>query len=93
MVASDSYRLAVRVRDIVPESPVTSRLTGPGPEVEIPLNAGFVAEALAAHVGPDVPIDVVEPLRPVTFRSADTGTFSVLLMPVRPRDEDAEAAA
>ncbi len=57
------------------------------------LNAGFVAEALAAHVGPDVAIEVVEPLRPITFRSADAGTFSVLVMPVRPRDEDAERSA
>lgn len=64
-----------------------------GPEVEVLLNAGFVAEALAAHVGPDVAIEVVEPLRPVTFRSADAGTFSVLVMPVRPRDQDAERSA
>ncbi len=56
-------------------------------------NVGFVAEALAAHVGPDVAIEVVEPLRPVTFRSADAGTFSVLVMPVRPRDENAKRSA
>jgi DNA-binding transcriptional MerR regulator len=64
-----------------------------GPEVEVLLNAGFVAEALAAHVGPDVAIEVVEPLRPVTFRSADAGTLSVLVMPVRPRDDDTERSA
>jgi DNA polymerase III subunit beta len=58
-----------------------------GPEVEVLLNGGFVAEALAAHVGPDIAIEVVEPLRPVTLRSADAGTFSVLVMPVRPRDD------
>ncbi len=60
------------------------------PAFEVLLNAGFVAEALAAHVGPDVAIEVVEPLRPVTFRSADAGTFSVLVMPVCPRGDDAD---
>jgi hypothetical protein len=64
-----------------------------GPEVEVLLNASFVAEALTAHLGPDVAIEVVEPLRPITFRSADAGTFGVLVMPVRPRDEDAERSA
>jgi DNA polymerase III sliding clamp (beta) subunit (PCNA family) len=51
------------------------------------LNAGFVTDALSAHVGPDIAIEVTEPLRPVTFRSADAGTFSVLVMPVRPRGD------
>jgi hypothetical protein len=32
-------------------------------------------------------------LRPVTFRSADAGTFSVLVMPVRARDDDANKSA
>jgi DNA-binding transcriptional MerR regulator len=64
-----------------------------GPEVDILLNAGLVAEALEAHVGPDIGIEVVGPLRPVTFRSADAGTFSVLVMPVRPREDDAERSA
>lgn len=57
------------------------------------LNAGFVIEALAAHVGPDVSIEVVEPLQPVTFRSADAGTFNVLVMPVGPRHDDGERPA
>jgi DNA-binding transcriptional MerR regulator len=65
-----------------------------GPEVEILLNADFMAEALVAHLGPDIAIEVVAPLRPITFRSADAGTFSVLVMPVRPRDnETAETPA
>jgi DNA-binding transcriptional MerR regulator len=64
-----------------------------GPAFEVLLNADFVSEALAAHVGPEVAIEVVEPLRPVTFRSADSGTFSVLVMPVRPRDVPAERSA
>lgn len=64
-----------------------------GPPVEVLLNAGFVIEALAAHVGPDVSIEVVEPLQPVTFRSADAGTFNVLVMPVRPRHDDGERPA
>jgi DNA polymerase III sliding clamp (beta) subunit (PCNA family) len=62
-----------------------------GPEVEVLVNADFIAEVLAAHVGPDIAIEVVAPLQPITFRSADAGTFSVLVMPVRPRDNEAAA--
>jgi DNA polymerase-3 subunit beta len=57
-----------------------------GPDFDVLLNAGFVSEALAPHVGPDIAIEVAGPLQPVTFRSADDGTLSVLVMPVRPRD-------
>jgi len=28
-------------------------------------------------------IEAIDPLQPITLRSADTGTFSVLTMPVR----------
>ena len=62
-----------------------------GPEVGVLLNVDFMVETLAAHVGPDIAIEVVAPLRPVTFRSADAGTFSVLVMPVRPRDDETAA--
>ena len=62
-----------------------------GPELEVLLNAGLVVEALAAHVGPDISIEIVAPLRPITFRSADAGTFNVLVMPVRPRNNETAA--
>lgn len=54
-----------------------------GPVVEVVLNRTFALEALAGQVGPDVSIEVVDPLRPVTFRSADAGTYGVLVMPIR----------
>jgi hypothetical protein len=44
----------------------------------------FFAEAVRATVGPDVVVEAFDPLRPLTLRSADTGTFSVLTMPIRP---------
>ena len=44
----------------------------------------FFVEAVEATVGPDVLIEVIDSLQPITIRSADTGTFSVLTMPLRP---------
>ncbi len=55
-----------------------------GDPLTVLLDRSFLAEALAATVGPDVVIEAVDPRRPVTLRSADTGTFSVLTMPVAP---------
>ena len=43
----------------------------------------FFTEAVAAMVGPDLVIEALDPLKPITLRSADTGTFSVLTMPIR----------
>ena len=59
--------------------------TWDGPPLSMTLNAGFVAEALAVMVGPDVVVEASDALRPLTLRSADTGTLTVLTMPVRPR--------
>ena len=55
-----------------------------GPPRQLLVNPGFVGEALAGLVGPDVVIEVSDALRPVVLRSADSGTFSVWTMPVRP---------
>jgi DNA polymerase III sliding clamp (beta) subunit (PCNA family) len=54
-----------------------------GPPADVALDPGFAAEAVAATAGPDVVVEIVDPLRPVVFRSADDGTFTTLLMPVR----------
>jgi DNA polymerase III sliding clamp (beta) subunit (PCNA family) len=54
-----------------------------GPPADVALDPGFAADAVAATTGPDVVLEVVDPLRPVVFRSADDGTFTTLLMPVR----------
>jgi DNA-binding transcriptional MerR regulator len=45
--------------------------------------ASMLAAALEASVGPDVLLEICEPARPVVVRSADQGTFTTLVMPVR----------
>ena len=55
-----------------------------GPAMDVWLDRRFFIEAVNATVGPDLVIEASGPLQPVTMRSADTGTFSVLTMPVRP---------
>jgi DNA polymerase-3 subunit beta len=54
-----------------------------GGELAITINAEFMVQAVGVHVGPEVAIEAVDPLRPLTLRSADAGTLSVLVMPVR----------
>ena len=54
-----------------------------GPELSVAVNPDFLAEALDLMVGSDVVVDVTGPLQPVTLRSADAGTFTVLTMPIR----------
>ncbi len=57
-----------------------------GRSLRILVDSRYFAEAVDATVGPDVVIEAVDPLAPITLRSADTGTFSVLTMPIRPPD-------
>lgn len=54
-----------------------------GPERTVTLDGRFLADAVAAQVGPDVAVEIADPLAPVIFRSADTGTVSVWTMPIR----------
>jgi DNA polymerase III subunit beta len=51
--------------------------------VRIGFTASLLAAALEASVGPDVLLEICEPARPVVVRSADQGTFTTLVMPVR----------
>jgi DNA polymerase III sliding clamp (beta) subunit (PCNA family) len=51
--------------------------------VRIGFTASLLAAALEASVGPDVLLEIGEPARPVVVRSADQGTFTTLVMPVR----------
>ena len=64
----------------------TQQITGEwsGPPLEILIDAAFFADAVNATVGPDLVIEASGPLLPIVLRSADTGTFSVLTMPIRP---------
>ncbi|MFI7059627.1 MerR family transcriptional regulator [Kribbella sp. NPDC050124] len=49
----------------------------------IGFTAGLLAAALEASVGPDVLLEIGASDRPVVVRSADQGTFTTLVMPVR----------
>jgi DNA-binding transcriptional MerR regulator len=55
-----------------------------GSPLSVLVDMRFFVEAVAATVGPDVLIEAIDALQPITIRSADTGTFSVLTMPIRP---------
>jgi DNA polymerase-3 subunit beta len=57
-----------------------------GRSLRVLVDTRYFAEAVNATVGPDVVIEAFDPLQPITLRSADTGTFSVLTMPIRPPD-------
>ncbi|GAA1153637.1 MerR family transcriptional regulator [Kribbella jejuensis] len=77
----------VVVFDIDPEvlrigDEVTLDVIGTG-STRIGFTASLLAAALAASVGPDVLLEICEPSRPVVVRSADQGTFTTLVMPVR----------
>ncbi|MER5983518.1 MerR family transcriptional regulator [Streptomyces sp. NPDC001787] len=60
-----------------------------GPPLRIAFDAELLRSALDAAVGPDVLLEIVSPVRPVVVRSADQGSFTTLVMPVR--DAGAEA--
>ena len=51
--------------------------------IKIGFTASLLAAALDASVGPDVLLEICAPDRPVVVRSADQGTFTTLVMPVR----------
>ena len=55
-----------------------------GPSLRMFVDGRFFTEAVDATVGPDLVLEVSDPLQPILLRSADTGTFSVLTMPIRP---------
>ena len=54
-----------------------------GEPVRMGFTPSLLAAALADGVGPDVLLELGRPDRPVVVRSADQGTFTTLVMPVR----------
>lgn len=54
-----------------------------GPELTIGFNPSFLADALESGIGDDVVIQLGGPLDPALIASADDGTFTVLVMPIR----------
>ncbi|MEU7136014.1 MerR family transcriptional regulator [Streptomyces sp. NPDC046261] len=83
---TDEQRLTVASR-----GPVTSRPSAvcTGAPVRIAFDPGVLLPALDAGVGPDVLLEISSAARPVVVRSADQGSFTTLVMPVRDTPTDA----
>lgn len=77
VVAFDIDQQSLRIDDEVQLEAIGSGA------VRIGFTASLLAAALEASVGPDVLLEICEPARPVVVRSADQGTFTTLVMPVR----------
>ncbi len=54
-----------------------------GPDMHVALDPGYAASALRAAVGVEAVMEIADALQPVIFRSADDGTYTSLLMPVK----------
>lgn len=57
--------------------------TSQGADVSVGLDPVYTSECIRNAIGEDVVIEIDEPRLPVLFRSADDGTYTTLLMPVR----------
>ena len=57
-----------------------------GPSVRMFFDPRVLLPALEASVGPDVLLEISAADRPVVVRSADQGSFTTLVMPVRSQD-------
>ncbi|MFF4603901.1 MerR family transcriptional regulator [Streptomyces sp. NPDC001339] len=68
-------------------TPIRLRLIRTGPGLRITFDPAVLVPALEAGVGPDVLLEIASPDRPVVVRSADQGSFTTLVMPLR-RIED-----
>ncbi|MGW3007215.1 MerR family DNA-binding transcriptional regulator [Streptomyces sp. NPDC001219] len=62
---------------------VRMRMVHTGPGLRISFDPAVLVPALEAGVGPDVLLEITAPDRPVLVRSADQGSFTTLVMPVR----------
>ncbi|MFG1907390.1 MerR family transcriptional regulator [Kribbella sp. NPDC048928] len=84
VVVLDLESDALRIVDVPPGSGDEVRLDAIGSgTARVGFTASMLAAALEASVGPDVLLEICEPARPVVVRSADQGTFTTLVMPVR----------
>lgn len=54
-----------------------------GPEQQVAVNTRFVTDAVSNAVGAEVVVEIDDPLNPVLFRSADDGTFTSRIMPIK----------
>ncbi|MFH9868201.1 hypothetical protein ACH4NT_19260 [Streptomyces lydicus] len=63
--------------------PVRLRLIAEGSGLRIAFDPAVLLPALEAGVGPDVLLEIASVELPVVVRSADQGSFTTLVMPVR----------
>ncbi|MFG2528611.1 MerR family transcriptional regulator [Streptomyces sp. NPDC048516] len=63
--------------------PVRMRTVCTGPGLRIAFDPSVLVPALEAGVGPDVLLEITSADRPVVVRSADQGSFTTWVMPVR----------
>lgn len=54
-----------------------------GDDLTVGFNPSFLADALAAGIGPEAILQLGSPIDPVAIRSADYGTLTCLVMPIR----------
>ncbi|SHE62034.1 DNA polymerase III subunit beta family protein [Streptoalloteichus hindustanus] len=62
------------------------RAISTGPEARVAFDPAVLLPALDASVGPDVLLEISSASCPVVVRSADQGSFTTLVMPVRATD-------
>ncbi|MGI5339032.1 MerR family transcriptional regulator [Streptomyces sp. CA-181903] len=62
---------------------VTLRAVCTGPPLRVAFDPAVLLPALDAGVGPDALLEIASPAGPVVVRSADQGSFTTLVMPVR----------
>jgi DNA-binding transcriptional MerR regulator len=60
-----------------------------GDDLTVAFNPSFLADALAAGIGPEAILQLGSPIDPVAIRSADDGTLTCLVMPIRLKDSAA----
>jgi DNA-binding transcriptional MerR regulator len=66
---------------------VTFRAKYEGDELTIGFNPAFLADALESGIGPEALLQLGGPLDPVAIRSADDGTLTCLVMPIKLREK------
>jgi DNA-binding transcriptional MerR regulator len=60
-----------------------------GDDVTVAFKPSFLADALAAGIGPEAILQLGGPVDPVAIRSADDGTLTCLVMPIRLKESTA----
>jgi DNA-binding transcriptional MerR regulator len=78
----DVCRLGLRPGSVDVDG-VDVRAAYDGPELTVGLHPAFAQYAVASAVGPEVMIEVTEPVRPVVFRSATDSSYICMVMPIK----------